>query len=221
MILQALTKSNQFYVKNIFKIINTCVFPLLLVSVLSSYSVNNNENSSLILTFITALLQVHLTGVLILVIADISNNSFQSTINYYIKSLYYILPLFCVSILTGLAIVFGFLAFLLPGIFILGKLIFAQYFVVLRGKGVFESLELAWNLDSSRAWNVGITVFSLMLLGGVVIILFISSFINEPNNIEPVILFITSILSFILINVYLYTFLLHLFLIGENNNETS
>jgi len=221
MILQALTKSNQFYVKNIFKIINTCVFPLLLVSVLSSYSINNNENSSLILTFITALLQVHLTGVLILVIADISNNSFQSTINYYIKSLYYILPLFCVSILTGLAIVFGFLAFLLPGIFILGKLIFAQYFVVLRGKGVFESLELAWNLDSSRAWNVGITVFSLMLLGGVVIILFISSFINEPNNIEPVILFITSILSFILINVYLYTFLLHLFLIGENNNETS
>ena len=221
MILQALTKSNQFYVKNIFKIINTCVFPLLLVSVLSSYSINNNENSSLILTFITALLQVHLTGVLILVIADISNNSFQSTINYYIKSLYYILPLFCVSILTGLAIVFGFLAFLLPGIFILGKLIFAQYFVVLRGKGVFESLELAWNLDSSRAWNIGITVFSLMLLGGVVIILFISSFINEPNNIEPVILFITSILSFILINVYLYTFLLHLFLIGENNNETS
>jgi len=221
MILQALTKSNQFYVKNIFKIINTCVFPLLLVSVLSSYSVNNNENSSLILTFITALLQVHLTGVLILVIADISNNSFQSTINYYIKSLYYILPLFCVSILTGLAIVFGFLAFLLPGIFILGKLIFAQYFVILRGKGVFESLELAWNLDSSKAWNIGITVFSLMLLGGVVIILFISSFINEPNNIEPVILFITSILSFILINVYLYTFLLHLFLIGENNNETS
>ena len=221
MILQALTKSNQFYVKNIFKIINTCVFPLLLVSVLSSYSVNNNENSSLILTFITALLQVHLTGVLILVIADISNNSFQSTINYYIKSLYYILPLFCVSILTGLAIVCGFLAFLLPGIFILGKLIFAQYFVILRGKGVFESLELAWNLDSSRAWNIGITVFSLMLLGGVVIILFISSFINEPNNIEPVILFITSILSFILINVYLYTFLLHLFLIGENNNETS
>jgi len=221
MILQALNKSNQFYVKNIFKIINTCVFPLLLVSVLSSYSINNNENSSLILTFITALLQVHLTGVLILVIADISNNSFQSTINYYIKSLYYILPLFCVSILTGLAIVFGFLAFLLPGIFILGKLIFAQYFVILRGKGVFESLELAWNLDSSRAWNVGITVFSLMLLGGVVIILFISSFINEPNNIEPVILFITSILSFILINVYLYTFLLHLFLIGENNNETS
>ena len=221
MILQALTKSNQFYVKIIFKIINTCVFPLLLVSVLSSYSVNNNENSSLILTFITALLQVHLTGVLILVIADISNNLFQSTINYYIKSLYYILPLFCVSILTGLAIVFGFLAFLLPGIFILGKLIFAQYFVILRGKGVFESLELAWNLDSSRTWNIGITVFSLMLLGGVVIILFISSFINEPNNIEPVILFITSILSFILINVYLYTFLLHLFLIGENNNETS
>ncbi|HIE49633.1 MAG TPA: hypothetical protein EYP94_06020 [Gammaproteobacteria bacterium] len=175
----------------------------------------------MILTFITALLQVHLTGVLILVIADISNNSFQSTINYYFKSLYYILPLFCVSILTGLAIVFGFFAFLLPGIFILGKLIFAQYFVVLRGKGVFESLELAWNLDSSRAWNIGITVFSLMLLGGVVIILFITSFINEPNNIEPAILFITSILSFILINVYLYTFLLHLFLIGENNNETS
>ena len=221
MILQALTKSNQFYVKNLFKIINTCALPLILVNLLSSYSVNNNENSSLILTFITALLQVHLTGVLILVIADISNNSFQSTINYYIKSLYYILPLFCVSILTGLAIVFGFLAFLLPGIFILGKLIFAQYFIILRGKGVFESLELAWNLDSSRAWNIGIALFSLMLLGGVVIILFITSFINETNSLEPVILFITSILSFIIINVYLYTFLLHLFLIGENNNEAS
>ena len=37
-----------------------------------------------------------------------------------------------------------------------GKLIFAQYFVILRGKGVFESLELAWNLDSS-ARRVGHT----------------------------------------------------------------
>jgi hypothetical protein len=221
MILQALNKSNQFYVKNLFKIINTCALPLLLFSLLSSYSINANENSSLVLTFITSLLQVHLTGVLILVIADISNNSFQSTINYYFKSLYYILPLFCVSILTGLAIVFGLLAFLLPGIFLLGKLIFAQYFVILRGKGVFESLELSWNLDSSRAWNIGITVFSLILLGGLVLILFITSFINETNNIEPIILFLTSILSFIFINIYLYTFLLHLFLIGENNNETS
>jgi hypothetical protein len=221
MILQALKKSNQFYLKNIFKIINTCALPLLLVSLLSSYSLNNDGNQLFGLTFITSLLQVHLTGVLILVIADISNNSFQSTINYYFKSLYYILPLFCVSILVGIAVTFGFLAFLLPGIFLMGKLIFAQYFLILRGKGVLESLEQAWNLDSSRAWNIGLAVFSLMFLWGVVNFLFITSFVNETNNIEPAILFITSILSFIFINVYLYTFFFHLFLIVENLSGTS
>jgi hypothetical protein len=151
-----------------------------------------------------------------MVTSDIINNSKQSVINYYFKSIFYILPLFFVGAIVGFALILGFVAFILPGIFLLGKLIFAQYFLLLRGKGILESIELSWAIDSEKAWNLGLVLFGMVLMWGLFIGSISSLFTSDNNTLEPVLIFLTSVFSFIILNIYLNTFLIHLFIIEEN-----
>jgi len=153
---------------------------------------------------------------LMMVTSDIINNSKQSVINYYFKSIFYILPLFFVGAIVGIALILGFVAFILPGIFLLGKLIFAQYFLLLRGKGILESIELSWAIDSEKAWNLGLVLFGMVLMWGLFISSISSLFTSDNNTLEPVLIFLTSVFSFIVLNIYLNTFLIHLFIIEEN-----
>ena len=151
-----------------------------------------------------------------MVTADIINNSQQSVINYYFKSVFYIMPLFLVGLIVGFVLILGFAAFILPGIFLLGKLIFAQYFLLLRGKGVLESIELSWKIASEKAWNLGLVIFGMVLVWGLFISSISSLLMNDSNALEPGLIFFTSVSSFIVLNIYLNTFLIHLFIIEEN-----
>tara|TARA_X000001036_G_scaffold430401_1_gene463008 strand:+ start:732 stop:1190 length:459 start_codon:yes stop_codon:yes gene_type:complete len=151
-----------------------------------------------------------------MVTVDIINKSKQSVINYYFKSFFYIVPLLIVGMIVGFVLILGFVAFILPGIYLLGKLIFAQYFLILRGKSVFESIELSWQINSEKAWNLGLTIFGVVLLWGLFISSLSSLFVNDNNALEPGLIFLTSISSFIVLNIYLNTFLIHLFIIEEN-----
>jgi hypothetical protein len=153
---------------------------------------------------------------LMMVTADIINNSQQSVINYYFKSIFYIMPLLLVGLIVGFVLILGFVAFLLPGIFLLGKLIFAQYFLILRGKGILESIELSWEITSEKAWNLGLVIFGMVLMWGLFISSLSSLVISDSNVLEPGLIFFTSVFSFIVLNIYLNTFLIHLFIIEEN-----
>jgi hypothetical protein len=216
MILQAIQISNKFYLNNFFKIFNTCALSVITISALSIYTNSTIANSIIVVTIISTLLQIHLTGMLILVTADIINNSQQSIINYYIKSLFYVLPLGVVGLIVGIVLILGFIAFIIPGIFLLGKLIFAQYFLILKGKGIIESVELSWKLESNVAWNLGLTIFIMILAWALFIGLISSPFLNDQGDLELFFIFLTSISSFIILNIYLNTFLIHLFIIEEN-----
>ena len=216
MILQAIKISNKFYLNNFYRIFQTCFFSVILVSALSAYSPNLFASTSIASLIISTLLQVHLTCILIMVTVDIINKSKQSVINYYFKSFFYIVPLLIVGLIVGFVLILGFVAFILPGIYLLGKLIFAQYFLILRGKSVFESIELSWQINSEKAWNLGLTIFGVVLLWGLFISSVSSLFVNDNNALEPGLIFLTSISSFIVLNIYLNTFLIHLFIIEEN-----
>ena len=191
MILQAIQISNKFYLNNFFKIFNTCALSVITISALSIYTNSANTNSLIVVTIMSTLLQIHLTGMLMLVTADIINNSQQSTINYYIKSLFYIISLGVVGLIVGIVLILGFVAFIIPGIFLLGKLIFAQYFLILKGKGIVESLELSWKTESNIAWNLGLTIFIIVLIWGLFIGLISSLFLNDQGALEPFFIFLT------------------------------
>ena len=216
MILQAIKISNQFYLNNFLRIFQTCILSVILVSALSANSPYLSSTLSIPSIIISTFLQIHLTCMLMMVTSDIINNSKQSVINYYFKSIFYILPLFFVGAIVGIALILGFVAFILPGIFLLGKLIFAQYFLLLRGKGILESIELSWAIDSEKAWNLGLVLFGMVLMWGLCISSISSLFTSGNNTLEPVLIFLTSVFSFIVLNIYLNTFLIHLFIIEEN-----
>ena len=216
MILQAIKISNQFYLNNFLRIFQTCILSVILVSALSANSPYLSSTLSIPSIIISTFLQIHLTCMLMMVTSDIINNSKQSVINYYFKSIFYILPLFFVGAIVGFALMLGFVAFILPGIFLLGKLIFAQYFLLLRGKGILESIELSWAIDSEKAWNLGLVLFGMVLMWGLFISSISSLFTSGNNTLEPVLIFFTSVFSFIVLNIYLNTFLIHLFIIEEN-----
>ena len=216
MILQAIKISNQFYLNNFLRIFQTCILSVILVSALSANSPYLSSTLSIPSIIISTFLQIHLTCILMMVTSDIINNSRQSVINYYFKSIFYILPLFFVGAIVGFALILGFVAFILPGIFLLGKLIFAQYFLLLRGKGILESIELSWAIDSEKAWNLGLVLFGMVLMWGLFIGSISSLFTSDNNTLEPVLIFLTSVFSFIVLNIYLNTFLIHLFIIEEN-----
>jgi len=216
MILQAIKISNQFYLNNFLRIFQTCILSVILVSALSANSPFLSSSSSIVPVIVSMLLQVHLTCMLMMVTADIINNSQQSVINYYFKSIFYIMPLLLVGLIVGFVLILGFVAFLLPGIFLLGKLIFAQYFLILRGKGILESIELSWEIASEKAWNLGLVIFGMVLMWGLFISSISSLLISDSNVLEPGLIFFTSVFSFIVLNIYLNTFLIHLFIIEEN-----
>ena len=126
MILQAIRISNQFYLNNFLRIFQTCILSVILVSALSANSPYLTSSSSIVSVILSTFLQIHLTCMLMMVTADIINNSQQSVINYYFKSVFYVVPLLLVGLIVGFALILGIVAFLLPGKNILGKLIFAQ-----------------------------------------------------------------------------------------------
>ena len=216
MILQAIKISNQFYLNNFNKIFKTCIVSVIVVSALSAKAPYFESNSYIITTLISTLLQVHLTCMLVMVTSDIINRTEQSIINYYFKSIFYVAPLFAVALMMGFGLLLGFAAFIIPGIFLLGKLIFAQYFLLLRGKSIFESLELSWEMESGKAWNLGVVIVTMVLMWGLLAGTVSSYFINDNNTIEPIAIFLTSVFSFMILNIYLNTFLIHLFIIEKN-----
>ena len=217
MILQAIKISNKFYVNNLFKILNKCAFPLIFISALSAYS-SNLSNNILFITIISSLFQIHLTCLLILVTSDIFNNTSQSLANYYYKAIYYIIPLIGVGLFMGIVLLLGFMAFILPGIFLLGKFIFAQYFIVLDRKTIVEAIEFSWKIDSKKSWDIGLSIMSMVLLWGFFIATLSSYFIDINNDINPAFIFISSLLSFSVLNIYLNIFVITLFF-GEKENE--
>ena len=188
----------------------------MIISALSVYTASANSSLLVAMTIVSTFLQIHLTGMLMMVTADIINDSKQSVANYYFKALFYVIPLGLIGIIVGIALILGFLAFLIPGIFLLGKLIFAQYFIILREKSITESLELSWKMEPGKAWNLGLTIFTIILIWGLLIGFVSSLFINDENTIEPLIIFLTSVSSFMVLNIYLNTFIIHLFIIEEN-----
>ena len=216
MILQAIKISNQFYLNNFLRIFQTCILSVIMVSALSANSPYLSSSSSVVSVTVSMFLQVHLTCMLMMVTADIINNSQQSVINYYFKSVFYVVPLLLVGLIVGFVLILGFIAFLLPGIYLLGKLIFAQYFLILRGKGILESIELSWEIASEKAWNLGLVIFGMVLMWGLFISSISSLLISDSNVLEPGLIFFTSVFSFIGLNIYLNTFLIHLFIIEEN-----
>jgi hypothetical protein len=69
-----------------------------------------------------------------------------------------------VEILMGLSIVAGFILFIIPGIYIMGRVYLAPYLLVDKNVGITDAIKGSWNLTKGRMWPVyGVLLFTILL----------------------------------------------------------
>ncbi len=69
-----------------------------------------------------------------------------------------------VEILTGFIIVVGLIAFIIPGIYLLGRVILAPYILIDQNTKIFEAVEKSWHLTNNRMGQVyGVFLFGIVL----------------------------------------------------------
>jgi hypothetical protein len=89
--------------------------------------------------------------------------SWQESLRYAVRKF---LPLLVVSILTGLAVIAGLFALILPGIYIAVRLFLASPALIVEDQGAVESMRRSWNLVKDRWWpTAGVLLVSLLLIG--------------------------------------------------------
>ena len=84
-----------------------------------------------------------------------------------------ILNYFLGSLLCGLAVVAGFILFIIPGIYLGIKLQFFGYFIVDKKMGPVEALKASWAITKGSFWNlflfglvcIGVNILGVMALG--------------------------------------------------------
>ena len=81
-------------------------------------------------------------------------------------------PLFALSILTGLATMFGLILFIIPGLYVIGRLAIGQAVLVNERRGVGDSLRRAWELSGPHAWRIlGFGLLLLVAVMGAILLL--------------------------------------------------
>jgi len=74
---------------------------------------------------------------------------------------------FAATILTGILVILGFAAFILPGIYIMFKLIFFTYFIILENKGIRDSFKRSWAITKGSLWKIcllSLSIFAVMMV---------------------------------------------------------
>ena len=80
------------------------------------------------------------------------------------KSNWLWLRLIGVIALTGFILLLGFIALIIPGIYLIGRVILAPYILIDQDTKVFEAVEKSWHLTRDRMWQVySVLLFSLLL----------------------------------------------------------
>jgi len=119
------------------------------------------------LIILFGLINVFLSGMIIKMTYDASRRRMSlGKAAKFVLSKYIILLLS--SIVFGILAVFGFIALIIPGIFITIKLLFFSCAVLIDNKGIVSSLEKSWGITKGNWWNV----FALALILGIISFIF-------------------------------------------------
>jgi len=115
--------------------------------------------SSIALIFIISeLIGIFLYGMIIKIAADSKKRISLGRTAKFVAGKY--LRLLVAHIVFGALILIGYIAFIVPGIFLTIKLMFYQYSIIIDNKSVTDSLKKSWNVTKKNWWRV----FALMLI---------------------------------------------------------
>ena len=220
MILDAFKFTNNLFSNHFVKFV-ALVFPvyviIFLVFLLMSSIPGNEFGTTTAFSFlelVTNLLTLYSVILSILLIDDICKERKRSITNYFYLGAYLYIKILLINLISGIAIVFGILALIIPGLYVSARLFFASYLAIIFDEGIINSLKKSIEITEDKGWKVlgyvlavTIPLIFIMILALIGPAIFL---IEENMNIYMAIVFFVTFLFMIYITIYGYRLLINL-----------
>ena len=163
---------------------------------------------------VTNLLTLYSVILSILLIDDICKERKRSITNYFYLGAYLYIKILLINLISGIAIVFGILALIIPGLYVSARLFFASYLAIIFDEGIINSLKKSIEITEDKGWKVLGYVFAVTIpLIFIMILVLIGPaifLIEENTNAYMAITFFVTFLFMIYITIYCYGLLINL-----------
>jgi len=160
------------------------------------------------------LLTLYSYALAILLIDDIFKEKSRSVSNYFYQALYFFPKIIGIGLITGILVVFGLLLFILPGLYISARLMFAPYIGLMENKPILDSVKKAFEITEGKGWKligyVVAVIFPIITILITILTGFAVFLIPENINAYMAIAYLFSFLSFIYLSIYIYRLLIDL-----------
>lgn len=193
-------KESLFFFKTNFRGICVVVLPVIIpleifYGICDALYEEGNNNFILWLSSGTGLLLKPVyQGALILYLASVLTNEYLPVKTCYQQALKFWLPLMVIYTLSFLAMATGFLLLIIPGLIVMGRLAFAEFYCLLCNKGSYEALWSSWRNSQREQWQLiaGLTLIPVVII---ISLLLLESFLNLLGLVGPVSTFVSGIIS--------------------------
>ena len=222
MILEGFKFTNSLFLDNFTKFF-IVVFPIYVIQFLvylAFGSVPGNEfgtspsSTNIAQQFLSNLLTLYSYALAILLIDDIFKEKSRSVSNYFYQALYFFPKIIGIGLITGILVVFGLLLFILPGLYISARLMFAPYIGLMENRPILDSVKKAYEITEGKGWKligyVVAVIFPIIIILITILTGFAVFLIPENINAYIAIAYLFSFLSFIYLAIYIYRLLIDL-----------
>ena len=222
MILEGFKFTNSLFLDNFTKFF-IVVFPIYVIQFLvylAFGSVPGNEfgtspsSTNIAQQFLSNLLTLYSYALAILLIDDIFKEKSRSVSNYFYQALYFFPKIIGIGLIAGILVVLGFLLFILPGLYISARLMFAPYIGLMENRPILDSVKKAYEITEGKGWKligyVVAVIFPIIIILITILTGFAVFLIPENINAYIAIAYLFSFLSFIYLAIYIYRLLIDL-----------
>ena len=222
MILEGFKFTNSLFLDNFTKFF-IVVFPIYVIQFLvylAFGSVPGNEfgtspsSTNFAQQFLSNLLTFYSYALAILLIDDIFKEKSRSVSNYFYQALYFFPKIIGIGLIAGILVVLGFLLFILPGLYISARLMFAPYIGLMENRPILDSVKKAYEITEGKGWKligyVAAAIFPIIIILITILTGFAVFLIPENINAYIAIAYLFSFLSFIYLAIYIYHLLINL-----------
>ena len=223
MILDAFKFTNNLFSNHFTKFL-VIVFPVYIIIFLvyslmspipgNEFGTTNTSFASYFLELVTNLLTLYSVILSILLIDDICKERKRSITNYFYLGAYLYIKILLINLISGIAMVFGLLALIIPGLYVSARLFFASYLAIIFDEGIINSLKKSIEITEDKGWKVlgyvlavTIPLIFIMILALIGPAIFL---IEENMNIYMAIVYFVTFLFMIYITIYGYRLLINL-----------
>ena len=222
MILEGFKFTNSLFLDNFTKFF-IVVFPIYVIQFLvylAFGSVPGNElgtsssSTNIAQQFLSNLLTLYSYALAILLIDDIFKEKSRSVSNYFYQALYFFPKIIGIGLIAGILVVLGFLLFILPGLYISARLMFAPYIGLMENRPILDSVKKAYEITEGKGWKligyIVAVIFPIIIILITILTGFAVFLIPVNINAYIAIAYLFSFLSFIYLAIYIYYLLINL-----------